>query len=148
MQERTTRRAVLGAGLALTGAHALGQPSALTDEQRSALKLANADPALAPDLLLPEQDMAWWRDAKLGVFVHWGLYAIPGRGEWHMFKDKVPAQRYAQLAPACRPARRTAAVKGATRSRRAAAWRASKRPKLAGLSQSAKPSWWRAVSTM
>jgi alpha-L-fucosidase len=98
MQGRTTRRTVLGASLALAGARALAQPSALTDEQRSALKQANADPTLAPDLLLPEQDMAWWRDAKLGVFVHWGLYAIPGRGEWHMDNEKVPAQRYAQLA--------------------------------------------------
>lgn len=25
--------------------------------------------------------MAWWRDARFGMFIHWGLYAIPG-GEW------------------------------------------------------------------
>jgi alpha-L-fucosidase len=95
---RTTRRAALGAGLALVGGRALAQASALTDEQRSALKQASADPTLAPDLLLPEQDMAWWRDAKIGVFVHWGLYAIPARGEWYMHNEKVPADRYAQLA--------------------------------------------------
>lgn len=95
---RTTRRAALGAGLALAGARALAQAATLTDEQRSALKQANADPTLAPDLLLPDQDMAWWRDAKIGVFVHWGLYAIPARGEWYMFNEKVPADRYAQLA--------------------------------------------------
>jgi alpha-L-fucosidase len=76
---------------------AAAQPE-LSDEQRSALKRANADPTLAPDLLLPEQDMAWWRDAKFGVFVHWGLYAIPAKGEWHMFNDKVPAAEYARLA--------------------------------------------------
>lgn len=70
----------------------------LTDEQRSAAKAATADPTLAPDLLLPERDMAWWRDAKFGVFVHWGLYAIPAKGEWHMFNDKVPAAEYALLA--------------------------------------------------
>jgi alpha-L-fucosidase len=95
-----TRRAAIGAGLALAGASALPQAPApaLTDEQRSALKQANADPTLAPDLLLPEADLAWWRDAKLGVFVHWGLYAIPARGEWYMYNEKVPAQRYAELA--------------------------------------------------
>ena len=98
MSARTTRRAAIGTGLALAGASALPQAPAPSDEQRSALKRANADPTLAPDLLLPEADLAWWRDAKLGVFVHWGLYAIPARGEWHMFNDKVPAQRYAQLA--------------------------------------------------
>jgi alpha-L-fucosidase len=75
----------------------------LSDEQRSALKPSAADPTLAPDLLLPEQDMAWWRDAKVGVFVHWGLYAIPAKGEWHMFNDKVPAAEYAKLAQQFNP---------------------------------------------
>jgi alpha-L-fucosidase len=70
----------------------------ITDEQKSALKESKADPTLAPDLLLSEKDMTWWRDAKFGVFVHWGLYAIPAKGEWHMFNDKVPAEAYAKLA--------------------------------------------------
>src|SRR5881275_1356604 len=26
--------------------------------------------------------MAWWRDARFGMFIHWGLYSIPA-GEWH-----------------------------------------------------------------
>jgi alpha-L-fucosidase len=98
MHTPTKRRTALGTGLALAAAGAFAQTPAPTDEQRSALKPANADPRLAPDLLLPEKDMAWWRDAKLGVFVHWGLYAIPARGEWYMHNEKVPAQRYAQLA--------------------------------------------------
>ena len=25
--------------------------------------------------------MAWWREARFGMFIHWGLYAIPA-GEW------------------------------------------------------------------
>ena len=25
---------------------------------------------------------SWFKDAKLGIFVHWGVYAIPARGEW------------------------------------------------------------------
>jgi alpha-L-fucosidase len=77
----------------------------VTDEQKSALKDANGDPSLAPDLLLSEQDLAWWRDAKFGVFVHWGLYAIPAKGEWHMFNDKVPAEEYAKLADRFNPQR-------------------------------------------
>ena len=24
----------------------------------------------------------WWEDARFGMFIHWGLYAIPARGEW------------------------------------------------------------------
>ncbi|MFQ5445491.1 MAG: alpha-L-fucosidase [Saprospiraceae bacterium] len=29
-----------------------------------------------------DQRMAWWRDARFGMFIHWGLYAIPA-GEWN-----------------------------------------------------------------
>jgi len=96
-----SRRRLLSAGAAVSllprWAAAAAQEGP-TDEQRSALKVANAEATLAPDLLLPQKDLAWWRDAKFGVFVHWGLYAIPARGEWHMFNDKVPAQEYAALA--------------------------------------------------
>jgi alpha-L-fucosidase len=94
----------LVAALALAALTSAGATeSAVTDEQRSALKQSSADPTLAPDLLLSEQDTAWWRDAKFGVFVHWGLYAIPAKGEWHMFNDKVPAAEYAKLAQQFNP---------------------------------------------
>lgn len=100
------RRALLrmAAGACVPVAAQAAQPE-LGDEQRSALKRSTADPTLAPDLLLPAQDLAWWRDAKFGVFVHWGLYAIPARGEWHMFNDKVPAAEYARLAQRFNPRR-------------------------------------------
>ena len=29
-----------------------------------------------------EKRMAWYTDARFGMFIHWGLYAIPARGEW------------------------------------------------------------------
>ncbi len=89
--------------IVLSLAPVMSSAQILTDEQRSAAKVSGGDPALAPDLLLPERDMAWWRDAKFGIFIHWGLYAIPGRGEWHMFNDKVPAEDYAKLAARFRP---------------------------------------------
>ncbi|MGR4864352.1 alpha-L-fucosidase [Caulobacter sp. LARHSG274] len=96
------RHLLLGAAAAAFAPPALSA-QVLTDEQRSALKTANTDPTLAPDLLLSEQDMAWWRDAKFGVFVHWGLYAIPAQGEWRMFNDKVSPEAYARLAAEFHP---------------------------------------------
>ena len=30
----------------------------------------------------------WFADARLGLFLHWGLYAIPGRGEWTYAMDR------------------------------------------------------------
>ncbi len=71
---------------------------ALTDEQRSAQKKDTADLSAGAQLKLSTQDMKWWRDTKLGVFVHWGLYSIPAKGEWHMFNDKVAVADYAKLA--------------------------------------------------
>jgi alpha-L-fucosidase len=38
--------------------------------------------------------MAWWRDARFGMFIHWGVYSIPARGEWYMFNQKVPIAEY------------------------------------------------------
>lgn len=29
-----------------------------------------------------ERRMKWFLEARFGVFIHWGLYAIPARGEW------------------------------------------------------------------
>jgi len=37
----------------------------------------------------PAQDkMKWWKDAKFGMFIHWGLYSIPA-GEWKGTKTKI-----------------------------------------------------------
>ncbi|ESQ83831.1 glycoside hydrolase family 29 [Asticcacaulis sp. AC466] len=97
------RRSLITGALAMPFAAFPLKAQNLTDEQRSAQKTANADPTLAPDLLLPGRKMAWWRDAKFGVFVHWGLYAIPGRGEWYMFNEKVAPEDYAKLAQEFNP---------------------------------------------
>ena len=52
--------------------------------------------------------LEWFREAKYGLFIHWGLYAIPagewkgqrvpGLGEWIMNRAKVPVKEYEQLA--------------------------------------------------
>jgi alpha-L-fucosidase len=52
--------------------------------------------------------LAWWREAKFGMFIHWGLYSLPagewkgrtypGIGEWIMFKARIPLADYEQLA--------------------------------------------------
>lgn len=45
-----------------------------------------------------DEKMQWMLDDKLGMFIHWGLYAGPGRGEWHMENQAVPAEEYRKLA--------------------------------------------------
>jgi alpha-L-fucosidase len=38
--------------------------------------------------------MEWFTAARFGMFIHWGLYAIPARGEWYKGSMKVPEQEY------------------------------------------------------
>jgi alpha-L-fucosidase len=57
--------------------------------------------------------MQWFREARFGLFIHWGLYAIPagewkgqpvaGIGEWIMNHAKIPVAEYEQLAPQFNP---------------------------------------------
>ena len=55
-----------------------------------------------------EQRIAWWREAKFGMFIHWGIYSLPG-GEWKgakvsgyaehlMRKEKILRKDYLDLA--------------------------------------------------
>ena len=52
-----------------------------------------------------ESRIAWWRDAKFGLFLHWGVYSIPGRGEWVQWEEQIPVEEYAKLATRFKPDR-------------------------------------------
>jgi alpha-L-fucosidase len=49
----------------------------------------------------------WWRNAKFGLFIHWGLYAVPAGeykgattyGEWIMQEAQIPKEEYEKFAP-------------------------------------------------
>ncbi|MEY2902843.1 MAG: hypothetical protein RLY89_1949, partial [Bacteroidota bacterium] len=53
---------------------------------------------------LNDPKMDWWKEARFGMFIHWGLYAvpagtydgkqIPGIGEWIMNRGKIPMSVY------------------------------------------------------
>ena len=61
-----------------------------------ALAPAQGTPPAAPNTTAQhDAHMDWWRAAKFGMFIHWGLYAIPSRGEWVMSKEKIPVAEYA-----------------------------------------------------
>jgi alpha-L-fucosidase len=47
--------------------------------------------------------MKWWHEAKFGMFIHWGLYAVVGRHEWVMENEAVPVSEYEQLAKQFKP---------------------------------------------
>ena len=41
-----------------------------------------------------ERRMQWFTHARFGMFIHWGLYAIPARGEWVRNYEEMPAEDY------------------------------------------------------
>lgn len=41
---------------------------------------------------------AWFEAARYGLFVHWGLYSLLGRGEWVRNREAIPRTTYAALA--------------------------------------------------
>ena len=65
------------------------------------------------DTLSRDQRMQWWREARFGMFIHWGVYAVPagtfrgnqiGRiGEWIMNRGKIPVLEYKKFAEQFNP---------------------------------------------
>ena len=47
--------------------------------------------------------LQWWREARFGMFVHWGLYSQIGRNEWVMNLERIPASEYEPLADSWHP---------------------------------------------
>ncbi|MBI4582800.1 MAG: alpha-L-fucosidase [Planctomycetes bacterium] len=78
----------------LTGVLALlaSTGSAPAEEQQS------YDPGQAP-----QEAREWFRDAKFGLFIHWGVYSLLGQGEWVMNNNKIPIAEYEKLPPRFNP---------------------------------------------
>jgi alpha-L-fucosidase len=45
----------------------------------------------------------WFEDARFGMFVHWGVYALLGKDAWAMEIDKLPCTEYDKLPPLFNP---------------------------------------------
>jgi len=45
----------------------------------------------------------WFQDARFGLFVHWGVYSIEGRGEWLMNNERMSIEEYEKLPPQFNP---------------------------------------------
>lgn len=41
-----------------------------------------------------EARVRWFREARFGMFIHWGLYSIPARGEWVRSDEQMPESEY------------------------------------------------------
>ena len=39
-------------------------------------------------------DASWWTEARFGLFIHWGIYAVAGRHEWVKERERLSDERY------------------------------------------------------
>ncbi len=51
----------------------------------------------------PSNRMEWFQEAKFGLFVHWGLYAIPATDAWGQYYENVPGAEYEEYAKQFNP---------------------------------------------
>ncbi len=79
------RRQFIGAAAAMPLAAAPQVPSYLKGYET----LYARDPRAAA--------VQWFRDAKFGMFIHYGLYSLLGRHEWVQFRELIPVAKYAEL---------------------------------------------------
>jgi len=75
--------------------------------------LPAADSPAAETKAQRDARMKWWREARFGMFIHWGLYSVPagtyhgkrigGIGEWIMNEGAIPVAEYAGYAKQFNP---------------------------------------------
>ncbi|MFZ1770642.1 MAG: alpha-L-fucosidase [Caldilinea sp.] len=49
------------------------------------------------------EKIRWFTNARFGMFIHWGLYALLGRGEWARYTEAIPPDEYHALAQQFQP---------------------------------------------
>lgn len=104
-----SRRRLLGTSLAFAAGAVL---PAAADELQPRDFLTEARPQR-------DSRMKWWRDARFGMFIHWGVYAVPagtyqgkqvpGIGEWIMASGAIPPAEYQKFPPQFNPVKFDAA---------------------------------------
>ncbi len=89
----------------------LGVAGAAAYSARAVPALNIADPQAAAPVAAPQskqaatraQRMAWWHEAKFGMFIHWGLYSLVGQMEWALEVEGIPILQYEYLAKHFQP---------------------------------------------
>ena len=49
---------------------------------------------ISPELFLTDEQKAWFRHDRFGMFIHWGLYALAARHEWVKNREELDAATY------------------------------------------------------
>ena len=101
--------------LAVVGVASVGQAQLQGDRIATSPAVKHPVAAVQDTETAAQRDtrMTWWREARFGMFIHWGLYSIPagtwdgkqipGIGEWIMNNASIPVADYKGLATKFNP---------------------------------------------
>jgi alpha-L-fucosidase len=98
MDHISRRSMLVGTGAALASA-VMG-----ADAQTKATSAPQACPAPPAPASSPAptadqiRRLKWWKEARYGLFIHYGLYSLHGRQEWAVEKEAIPWSEYESLA--------------------------------------------------
>ncbi len=81
---------LVAVGLVLAGGPARSEPVGQTADPRA-------------------EAVRWFREARFGMFIHWGVYSVLGKGEWVMQQAPLSIQEYEKLPPRFNPVKFDAA---------------------------------------
>ncbi|MFH1999395.1 MAG: alpha-L-fucosidase, partial [Planctomycetota bacterium] len=92
---------------------AQAKPESPCNESESAPVPSDDTPTKAstPSAGIPDPRLDWWREARFGMFIHWGLYAIPAgewngetnHAEWIRTTARIPIEEYDQFVDQFNP---------------------------------------------
>lgn len=97
MKTKSILIALLALGLNLSAQIKSEQNTKTNEALQTAVVLEAPKGETSKELELSANDMQWWRDAKFGMFIHWGVYSIIGKGEWYMFNKNIDVREYRKL---------------------------------------------------
>ena len=86
---KLSRRALLGAPIAIAAAQSVAAQSS-----SSPATIATGRFAPTADSLKQYEVPAWFRDAKFGIWAHWGPQAVPRAGDWYARQMYIPGHRH------------------------------------------------------
>lgn len=91
-KQRTTSKILSGKALLLVLTLAIVFLLSIPGNLFSALKTSSSEKTGSPDRL------QWFREAKFGLFIHWGVYSMIGREEWARELLQIPLSEYQKYA--------------------------------------------------
>jgi alpha-L-fucosidase len=101
MSSFTRRKLLKGTGAAMLTMAASGAPGVMPIAPAQTPKPENSEPE--PGEQTRAQRLAWWRAARFGMFIHFGVYSTIGRHEWVMEDEAIPVAEYAPHATTFHP---------------------------------------------